>query len=162
MTTIRILGPTQKATAYSEIATLPEDGTMQVVIREYKRNRSNAQNRLLWLWCQEWAHHEKETDVELIHNRNKWRFGRHIFIQAQAELVDMVAAIDAIHNTPEYGVLALAVAANMRSSKLNTKDFSDYLGIIEVEGRQRGIDLTITGDLYEEAMPKRKTGGTKK
>ena len=152
MTTIRLTGDTQRNHAVAEVLSQPLDGTVQVVIKEYRRKRSNSQNRLMWMWCDEWAKHEHETDVELQHHRLKWRYGRSIFIVKQPELVDMVAAIDAIHGSPEYGILSLAVAANMRSSKLLVGEMNDYLTKLETEARQRGIELTVTGDRYNVAM----------
>lgn len=45
----------------------------EVVIREYKSDRSLDQNRLLWKWHQEWAEQAGYTK-EYAHNRFKYKY----------------------------------------------------------------------------------------
>lgn len=66
------------------IDSLPLNGKIEVVIQKYKKRRSNAQNRLMWMWLDIIADFTGD-DVEELHKKLKVRW-----LGTKTELVEGV------------------------------------------------------------------------
>jgi hypothetical protein len=106
------------------------DKPVSVEFKPYKPNRSKAQNRLMWKWIQIMGDdlgYEKDD----LHAVLTVKFLGTVDIEAMGEKISQPVS----------------------TSKLNVKEFSVYLGRIEVFSHgELGILLPTGDDLYYEAM----------
>ncbi len=119
-----------KQNAINYILTLPDDGKFEVVIKEYKKKRSLAQNRLYWLWLPYLAKHFGYTDDEM-HDELKYAFiGEETY-------------------TNRKGIERIRPKS---TTKLKTKDMAEYLTKIEVLANANEIILPMPQDLNYAMM----------
>lgn len=120
------------------------DKPIEIEYGFYRKNRSNAQNKLMWLWnsvIREWAWNagigyvssgtepERPFTAEEIHAWNKAAFLKPITIQMGGFIV-----------------------SSYETHSLNTRDFTEYLNTIEMHWASQGCMLPHPDDLYYEAM----------
>lgn len=110
--------------AINYILTLPDDGKFEVVIQEYKKKRSLAQNRLMWSWLPFLAKHFGYTDDKM-HDELKYAF-----IGEEAY-------------TNRKGVVRVRPIS---TTTLKVKEFAEYLTKIEVLAGNNDIILPIPHD----------------
>jgi hypothetical protein len=101
-----------------------------IEVKEYKKNRSGAQNRMMWNWYGAMAQSTGYSTDEL-HEEMKVRFL-------------------GVENRTRGGV---DLVVPKESKNLSTKEFSDFLNKIEMVAAQMGIILPIPDD-YSEIMGK--------
>jgi len=126
--------------------------TWKITFEEYKRNRTIAQNNLLWLWHTEKADHVGE-DKETVHERFKYRHVLPILLrdgedEGLMELYGMARSSKAAMK---------ALVGVLSTTHLNTKQFTEALE--EYDRRTVQVhDLVFPHpeDTYREAMGKRK------
>jgi hypothetical protein len=119
--------------AFEKIAALNLKKPWDLELKPYKKNRSNAQNRLLFMWLHIWGQDLGYTDKEMyeIAVNQCWPF-------VEDELTCM----------------GNAVPRQRRTSLLNTKDFTLLLNNIDIKASETGTVLPHPDDLYHEAMLK--------
>jgi hypothetical protein len=118
----------QRAKAAEYVAKLRANPIMIVEVKEYKKNRSTAQNRLLWMWYNIIAKDQGNTPEEL-HEAMKVRvLGVERKVVAGQELI-----------MPKS------------STKLTTAEMTSFLEAIEALARQLNIILPRPDD-YMYAM----------
>lgn len=130
-----------------------------VVVREYKPNRSAAQNRLYWGWltdCQntdinehagntkeEWAKKFKRLSLSKIYERDSEEYA-----------ATMAALREVWHHGLHKESMAMVdhVIRETSTTKASVEQFSEYLNYIEHYCHERGIRLKTDERLYAEAM----------
>lgn len=101
---------------------------VSVEIKEYKKNRSNAQNRTYWMWLKVLSVHTGYDDDEL-HETLKIR----------------------LLGTDSKMILGENMTLPKSTTKLNMKEFADYLGKIEMMAETLCVKLPHPDD-YRFAM----------
>jgi len=132
----------------AEIASKPLDGTMQIDIRMYKKDRSLAQNRLT-------HHHYRQIALQTGHNAG--------YIKAECKLV--YAAPILIAENEEFAAKWTAVQPGLdyeqqiklagmvdMTSIMNLAQMSNYIEEYMNVYQANGIHLSHPEDLYFEAM----------
>lgn len=105
------------------INSLPTNGTIEVVIHDYKKQRSNKANRLYWMWLKILAGHIGCCANDL-HEQLKVRF-----LGVDHRIVDDITLV-----YPKSTV------------KLTTKEFADYLLKVELLAIDLGVNLPRPDD----------------
>ena len=120
-----LANPKAKQDSINYILTLPDDGKFEVVIKEYKKKRSLAQNRLYWMWIPYLAKHFGYTDDEM-HDELKYAFiGEDVY-------------------TNRKGVQRTKPKS---TTKLKTKEMAEYLTKIEVLAVSNDVILPMPFDV---------------
>ena len=118
------------------IRDLSLDTAMQVEIKPYKKNRTLAQNRLLWLWNTEIADHIYESTGERYSPEEVHEWMKAHFLPVRTISIDNEA-----------------VLIRRSTRDMNTKELTEYLEQIDFyAGANLGLQLTHPADLYWEAM----------
>lgn len=102
---------------------------LEVTIKPYRKNRSNAQNRLMWMWYGTLSDDLGYSTDEL-HELCKARF----------------------LGVEERQILGESVFMARSTTKITTIEFTDYLNKIEALAIELGITLPRPADIYEEAF----------
>lgn len=111
--------------AIAHIIKLPIDGKTEIVIQEYKKNRSKAQNRLYWNYVKVLGDHFG-YDKDEMHDELKYAFlGEESY-------------------TNRKGVERVKPKS---SAKLTTKEMVKYLTKIEVLAGNQDVKLPIPDDI---------------
>ena len=121
----------QKAEAINAINSLNLETKWQIEIKKYRKNRSNCQNRLLWLWL-------KVLGDDLGYHKD--------------EMYDVV--IDQCWPCGMEEVLFgdKKIIRQRKTSQLDTKEFTLFLEAIDRLACGLGIVLPCPDDLYYESM----------
>jgi hypothetical protein len=147
-----------RARALVIIECLPLTPVHEVIIREKKRDRSSAQNSLLWVWYGVISKDLGETEDDL-HYRYKKKFLVAIY---ERDDDDYRAMIQAVREVYTEGKKTQARAMEKQIVKLTStttasvEQFTEYLNKIEQDVAPLGIRLPNRDDLYFEAMGIRK------
>ncbi len=152
--TIRILDEVRLNNAKAAIQLIPLDGSFEVVIRKYEKNRSLVQNSLLHMWRKDISDSTGESIKECR------------FRLAQSHMLPIVLASDLEKDRDiQLTILSLREAyktgakkqsefvfrqyVSMLSSKdLNVKQFAEFLTNIERECTEQSISLRRPEDYY--------------
>jgi hypothetical protein len=115
---------------------LDEDHPMQMVISEYRKDRTLAQNRLYWKWMGEISLGHMQATGEQ-HAPDVWaEYFKRQFLPVKF-----------------YTVRNIMIEKQPSTRELTTKEFSDYLERIDhFAADDLGIVLTHPQDIYAEAM----------
>lgn len=105
------------------------DGVYRVTIEPYKKNRSNAQSRLYWMWLGIIGD-DTGNSPENLHEILKLKF----------------------LGTEKINSLGYSIEIPKSTTKLTTQEFTDYLDKIEALALSIDIRLPHPQDLYYEAM----------
>lgn len=129
------------------IGALSRDKQWEVVIRPYRRDRSKAQNRIMWKWLTIIGN-DLGYGKEEMHEDFKRRFLVPIMIRDDEQFAAMWTAVSDADNEELYqGVVKL-----LSTTVLNTAQFAEYLTDIERAAYELGIALPTGDDKYYEAM----------
>lgn len=129
------------------IGALSRDKQWEVVIRPYRRDRSKAQNRIMWKWLTIIGN-DLGYGKEEMHEDFKRRFLVPIMIRDDEQFAAMWTAVSDADNEELYqGVVKL-----LSTTVLNTAQFAEYLTDIERAAYELGIALPTGDDQYYEAM----------
>ena len=120
---------------------------MVVKIKEFKKDRSLAQNRLAFKWYKERAAFF-HTFQDYEHDFCKLTYGCQILLDDSdfAELYN-----DVIEVLPYEKQLASMKFISV-TKLMNTKQFTEYLNVIEYQSANQGIVLSRPDDLYWQAL----------
>ena len=114
----------RKQNAIDHIKKLPESDKWEVVIQEYKKKRSLAQNRLYWMYLPYLADHFGYSKDDM-HDELKYHF------------------IGEEHYIGRKGVARIRPKS---TTKLNVKQMVEYLTKIELLAQDNDIKLPIPDD----------------
>lgn len=135
------------------------DKPMIVVVKEYKPNRSAAQNRLYWAWltdCEKTDINEHAGSTqEDWHDRFKRLSLSKIF---ERDDEGYAATMSALRDVWRHGLhdeskaMVDHVIRETSTTKATVEQFTEYLNFIERYCHERGIQLRTDARLYAEAM----------
>jgi hypothetical protein len=143
-----------KLRATRAIMGIPIDPMHEVIIREHNKDRSIAQNSLLWLW-QTLIANELGWTKEEVHRYYKKTFLVHIFERDDEEYALMIATVRTVHKAgmkKEAKRLSDAIINLTSTTDASVKQMTEYLKDIERDATDQGIRLPHPKDRYEEAM----------
>lgn len=134
----------------AEILTRKQAGEIvNVIITDKDETRSQAQNRLYWQWVHILADKKGWEDDEM-HLWLKRKFLALILARDDGEMLDTIESLKVAKNSlppAHYERLARNVADGIRSSRVNTKQFTEYLNNIEQWAYLQGVALPVPEDL---------------
>jgi hypothetical protein len=129
--------------AFEVLSALPLVPVHEIDIREYKKDRSVAQNRTLWLWLSIIGNELGESKEEL-HEKYKDKFLVNIFERDNQDYAEMVGSL---RNVYRHGLKDEAVALRRRIVALTSTttatvaQMQEYLQNIERDAANLGIRL---------------------
>lgn len=114
------------------------DKPLEVLIRRYKKNRSLAQNNLLWMWLALIANHLRDEHGLKTNSEDLKSYYQSLYLGiCSYQMPGMSKPHGRIRGT----------------SELNTAEFTDFLNRIEIYANSElGMQLPHPEDLYYEAM----------
>ncbi len=129
-----------------------KDGeTVRAVVVTKAKQRSTAQNSLMWMWLSEIADARNDTKEDM-YQAVKKPYMVPILIRDDPGMAATFAAIHGVGGA-EGRRLELSVIHNLVSSRqLSIKQFAEFLNDMERDARQRGIDLTVPTGPYLDAL----------
>ena len=134
----------------ASILTRKQNGEIvNVIITDKDETRSQAQNRLYWQWVHILADKKGWSDDEM-HLYLKRKFLALILARDDGEMLETIESLKVAKNSlppAHYERLARNVADGIRSSRVNTKQFTEYLNKIEVWAYGQGLTLTTPQEL---------------
>ena len=152
---IVITGDEQKRRASEIINSLPVSPRHEIIIRKAKKDRSAAQNALMWSWITIIAGELGETK-DGVHCRYKRNVLVHIYERDDpAGFGAMVSAIVDIHKRgmkAEAHAMADQIVKLTSTRTATVEQFTEYLNEIERDAISKGIILPHPEDKYYEAM----------
>lgn len=134
----------------TEILTRKQAGEIvNVIITDKDETRTQAQNRLYWQWVHILADKKGWADNEM-HLYLKRKFLALILAIDDGEMLETIESLKVAKNSlplSHYERLARNVAGGIRSSRVNTKQFTEYLNNIEQWAYLQGVTLPVPEDL---------------
>lgn len=131
--------------ALTIIKGLPLSPVVEVIIREYKKDRSLEQNALYWKWLTIIGADLGESKEDL-HERYKGKFLVHIFERDDPDYAEMVHTL---RNLYEQGFKTESVYLHKKIVSLTSttaatvKQMSEYMDNIEHNAADMGISLPL-------------------
>lgn len=126
---------------------------MKLTLEVYRKNRSAAQQALMWIWHGQWSKHFGD-EVRDEHIRFKKEFLLPVLLRDDV-IKGLPELYRAAHirmiNTGDYAGL-YAIYELISTNALNTEQFSEILTQYEREASMEGCAFTVLGPQYEEAM----------
>ena len=126
------------------------DGKPLVVeIKPEAKDRSKAQNRLYWKWLHE-IHRKTGNDEEQLHYEFKKKFLIGILKRDDDEYAEMCLAIKTLKQSEseQYEAIANGVIRETSTTRMDTKQFTEYLNLIEAFALKTfGLVLPVPDDL---------------
>ena len=126
-----------------------ENKPLVVEIRPESRDRSKAQNRLYWKWLHE-IHRKTGNDEDQLHFEFKKKFLIGILNRDDKDYADMCLAISALKKSEseQYRAIADGVIRETSTTRMDTKQFTEYLNLIEAFALKTfGMVLPVPDDL---------------
>ena len=145
----RIISESVMKHCFTEIVKQYKDGQVcSVIITDQNETRSQAQNRLYWLWLKQIEDSTGQDDEDL-HVMFKRKFLAKIYARDDGEMAQLFESLNTLKRQPNYEQeVALPFAKRFLSTtQATTAQFSEYLNEIEVWAFGRGIPLKIPEDL---------------
>lgn len=134
----------------AEILTRKQAGEIvNVIITDKDETRTQAQNRIYWQWVHILASNKGWADDEM-HLYLKRKFLALILARDNGEMLETIESLKVAKNSlplSHYERLARNVADGIRSSRINTKQFTEYLNNIEQWAYLQGVSLPVPDDL---------------
>ena len=130
-----------------------EGKPLRVVIDQKQSTRSEAQNKLYWLWVTQWAKHTgSDKDSEHIFFRRKFlaRIFQRDDVGMYRETISVMNNLEQVLGLSEkqlYDKIANEMADKMSTTEANTKQFTEYLNDIHAFCNKHGCYLQTPDDL---------------
>ena len=130
-----------------------EGKPLRVVIDQKQSKRSEAQNKLYWLWVTQWAKHTgSDKDSEHIFFRRKFlaRIFQRDDVGMYRETISVMNNLEQVLGLSEnqlYDKIANEMADKMSTTEANTKQFTEYLNDIHAFCLKHGCYLNTPDDL---------------
>jgi len=135
-----------KLQAIEQVRGLQDDVEWEVTIKEYKENRTNAQNNLMWMWHKVFAEKYGETK-ERVHHRFKYKYVIPILLREDRE-----GKLTKLYGLAESDKDAMAALVRVISTThLNTAELSEALTEYDRESSANGIAFPHP-DIYHLAI----------
>ena len=133
--------------AIEHIQALPLEPIMRVTIKPYTKNRTNAQNNLMWLWhtqySKEFGFTKKET-----HKQFKREYVLPILLRDDDD-----HQLHALYQLASGNPPAMeAFVGIISTTHLDTKQFSEALNDYDMQTALLGFAFPHPSDMYHEAM----------
>lgn len=121
---------------------------LEVTIQPAKRKRSLSQNRLYWLWVNQWSEHWGWTE-QYTHHFFKYKFLAIVFYRDDAKYAEACDAVKVIKSIDEglYKSIAANVVRQTSTTDANTAQMTEYLDKIERYCYSKGVMLKIPDEL---------------
>jgi hypothetical protein len=133
----------------------PDQPMMQLTLEIYRKNRSAAQQAIMWIWHKQWFEHFGNA-VNEEHIRFKKEYLLPLLLRDN--VIDGLYELyrDATMRQVEAGDQGglNALYHLITTNALNTKQFAEILTEYEREAAMEGCAFTVLGPEYEEAMGK--------
>lgn len=145
----RIISESVMKHCFTEIVKQYESGQVcSVVITDKNETRTNAQNRLYWLWLKQIKDKTGQDDDDL-HVMFKRLFLAKIYARDDGEMAQLFESLNTLKRQPNYEQqVALPFAKRFLTTTMaTTAQFSEYLNEIEVWAFKNGMDLSVPDDL---------------
>lgn len=133
----------------------PEHPVMKLTLEPYRKNRSAAQQALMWIWHYQWQKHFGDTaQEEHIRFKKEWLLP----ILLRDDVVDYLhvlysaASVRYSLHGDDKGLRAIYELIS--TTTLNTRQFSEILTFYQQEAAMEGLVFTVKCSEYEEAMGK--------
>ena len=142
------------ANACRFVDNLPLEPLHEVIIRPHKKDRTVAQNSLMWLWFTHLAGERGETKDD-IHLEYKKKYLVNIY---ERDDPDYAAMIEAVRNVYRKGMKEDAELLHDRIAHLTStttatvEQFTEYLDDIDRDAIKKQISLPRPEDRYDLAM----------
>ena len=152
--TITLQSQEEKTRASNLILSLPDTPVYEVVIRKHKKDRSLAQNAVLWLWYTVIAGELGYTkdDMHLIYKK---KYLVPIFERDDPEYAKMIESVRTVWKAglkKDAHSLKDQIVKLTSTTDANTKQFTEYLDDIEKDAIGQGIILPQPENQYKQAM----------
>ena len=131
----------------------PDDQPYKVTIEEYKKNRSLAQQALMWIWHKQWSDYTGDT-IDAEHLRFKAVFLLPILIRDNViHGLDLLLA-DAQDDAIELGHTdrLQALYRLISTTSLNVSQFAEILTQYQADAAEKGCFFTVLAPEYLEAF----------
>ena len=141
-------------TAANFVFEMPLEPLHEVIIRPHKKDRTAAQNALMWLWFTTIAGEQGETKDD-IHNRYKGQILVHIYERDDVEYATMIRTVRDLYRSGtkvEAKLLYDAIVKLTSTTRATVEQFTEYLNDIEKDAISKGIKLEHPEDRYNLAM----------
>jgi len=117
---------------------------MEVDIKIYKKNRTKAQNRLYWKWVTTFAD-EFGYEKEEMHETFQLKF-----LELRRKKVSYMEVDDS--GEPTGKKITTELVFPQSTTKLTTKEFTDYLHKLEMTAEAAQLHLERPAVMYDDAM----------
>ena len=141
-------------TAANFVFEMPIDPLHEVIIRPHKKDRTAAQNALMWLWFTTIAGEHGETKED-VHEQYKGQILVHIYERDNPEYAEMIETVRGIHRDgkiKQAKQLHKAIVKLTSTTRATVEQFTEYLNDIEKDAISKGIKLEHPEDRYNLAM----------
>ena len=132
----------------------PKSPLIEVVVRNYKKDRSLMQNALLWLW-QTVISEELGWSKEEVHYDMKKRLLVPIYERDDLGYAGMIQAVRRVYaggSRDDANAMFKQIVKLTSTTDANVKQFTEYLNDIERDMMSKGISLPHPEDRYYDAM----------
>lgn len=146
--TITIRGSQQKDHAKEVIDDLEEDGSMEVEVRERKRDLSAQQRGLYFMWLGIMAG-ETGNDKDSLHHEMKRKHLTKIYMRDDEEYRQAAHALKSLKGTKEHGPIARQIVDLTSIMDASVEQMTELINAVEHEAINLGITLPYPQDLYE-------------
>lgn len=119
--------------------------------------RSDAQNRIYWLWLTEIGKASGHGKDEL-HEIVKRHYVMPVLVRDDEEYADILGKVQGLGKQAEETFIRRFIS----TTDLSVRQFTEVLNDIERDAAQRGIHLTHPDDLYWSALEKEADSTTRK
>lgn len=154
-----IVSEEHRRRAIEAIEAIPLLPAHKVTIREHKKDRSAAQNALMWSWYTIIGNSLGEPKEE-VHERYKERFLCHIYERDNPDYAEMMQSLRNIWRqglkTESVG-LCRKIVALTSTTTATVAQMAELLACIEHDAASLNIRLPHPDDQYYEAMGIKKT-----
>lgn len=146
--------------AIEAIKAIRAEPVMEVIIQEYKDDRSAAQNRLYWCWltdCMTTTVNERAgNDKDWWHLFFKEKSLLNIYIRdnvnGTADTMSALFDVKVNCGSETYGNMKKFVIENISTTDANVSQFSEYLNDIQRFCGSVGISLRTDSAIFRQAM----------
>ncbi|KKU86976.1 MAG: hypothetical protein UY18_C0050G0004 [Microgenomates group bacterium GW2011_GWF2_47_9] len=152
--TIVLKSPEALQSAIDHLIMLPTDQVYEVVIRVHERNRSGAQNSLLWVFYTAIGNQLGETK-DAIHLRYKRQFLVPIYTRDDPGYAAMIEAVRKVHlmgHKEDAKALGDEIVRLTSTTTATVKQFAEYLTDIEHDAIDKQLRLPAKDEVYNLAM----------
>jgi len=138
--------------AYIDTIEIDEKHPIEAIFRPYKRNISEAQRALMWIWHKQWSQHFGDSPQEQ-HIRFKADYVLPILLREQT-IAGLSGAYDAVRVNRDLGdPRPLKAFYDLLSTNmLKTHEMAEALTQYEQDTALKGLAFLTKGPEYEDAM----------